>query len=115
MIQVFLTPFASARLLAPDRSREPNPDCPVCSVYNTSVVVDLSRATLNDLVEDFIKAKLGFEDKEFVVNNDVGILYDFDETDNLPKKLSDLGENPHPIHIFLDCLTMIQGSRRTRF
>ncbi|KAH8706521.1 hypothetical protein BGZ61DRAFT_222642 [Ilyonectria robusta] len=89
--EVFLTPFASARLLAPDRSREPNPDCPVCSVYNTSVVVDLSRATLNDLVEYFIKAKLGFEDKEFVVNNDVGILYDFDETDNLPKKLSDLG------------------------
>ncbi|KAF7543048.1 hypothetical protein G7Z17_g11062 [Cylindrodendrum hubeiense] len=89
--EVFLTPFAPARLLAPDRSREPNPDCPVCSVYNTSVVVDLSRATLNDLVEDFIKAKLGFGEKEFVVNNDVGILYDFDETDNLPKKLSDLG------------------------
>ncbi|KAK7422106.1 E1 ubiquitin-activating protein uba2 [Neonectria punicea] len=89
--EVFLTPFAPARLLAPDRSREPNPDCPVCSVHNTRVVVDLSRATLNDLVEDFIKLKLGFGDKEFVVNNDVGILYDFDETDNLPKKLSDLG------------------------
>ncbi|KAH6891255.1 hypothetical protein B0T10DRAFT_306604 [Thelonectria olida] len=89
--EVFLTPFAPARLLAPDRSREPNPNCPVCSVFNTSVTVDLSRATLSDIVEDLIKLKLGYGDKEFVVSNDVGILYDYDETDNLPKKLSDLG------------------------
>lgn len=54
--------------------------------------MDLSRVTLNDIVEDFIKVKLGFGDKEFVVNNDIGILYDYDETDNLPKKLSDLGK-----------------------
>ncbi|KAM5351852.1 hypothetical protein ACJ41O_004575 [Fusarium nematophilum] len=92
--EVFLTPFAPARLLAPDRSREPNPDCPVCSVHFTSVVVDLSRATLKDLVEDIVKAKLGFEGKEFVVNNDVGTLVEcFEDGDdeNLPKKLSELG------------------------
>jgi ubiquitin-like 1-activating enzyme E1 B len=35
---------------------------------------------------------LGYGDKEFVVSNDVGILYDYDETDNLPKKLSELGK-----------------------
>ncbi|KAH7155100.1 hypothetical protein B0J13DRAFT_521264 [Dactylonectria estremocensis] len=98
--EIFLTPFAPARLLAPDRSREPNPDCPVCSVYNTHIVVDLSRATLKDIVEDLIKAKLGYGEKEFVVSNDVGILYDLDETDNLPKKLSDLGEN-YDSHIHL--------------
>lgn len=41
--------------------------------------------------------ELGFGDREFVVNNDIGILYDADETDNLTKKLSDLGrERPHP-------------------
>lgn len=89
--KVFLTPFAAARLLAPDRSREPNPDCPVCGVFNTSITVDLSRATLNDIVDGFLKDKLGFADKEFVVSNDVGVLYDPDETDNLPKKLSELG------------------------
>ncbi|EQL04158.1 Molybdenum cofactor biosynthesis, MoeB [Ophiocordyceps sinensis CO18] len=89
--EVFLTPFASARLLAPDRSREPNPECPVCGVFNTSIVVDPARATLNDVVEDIVKLKLGFGDKEFVVNNDVGILCDADETENLPKKLSELG------------------------
>lgn len=88
--------------MAPDRSREPNPECPVCGVYNTSVVVDLERTTLKDLVEEFIKLKLGYTDKEFVVSNDVGILYeaingsdDDEDEDNLPKKLSELGWSSH--------------------
>jgi len=72
-------------------SRKPDPDCPVCSVHQTGVLVDLSRATLNDLVEDFVKLELGYGDKDFVVNNEIGILYDADETENLSKKLSDLG------------------------
>lgn len=87
-----MTPFAPARLLAPDKSRGPNPECPVCGVFNTSITVDLSRATLNDVVEDIVKDKLGFGEREFVVNNEVGILYDVDETDNLSKKLSELGK-----------------------
>ncbi|SPO03349.1 related to ubiquitin-activating enzyme homolog UBA2 [Cephalotrichum gorgonifer] len=88
--EVFLTPFAPARLLATDRSRAPNPKCPVCSTYQTSAFVDLSRATLNDLVEDFVRLELGYGDKEFTVNSEAGLLYDVDETENLPKKLSDL-------------------------
>lgn len=78
--------------MAPDRSREPNPDCPVCGVYNTTLTIDSSRTTLNDVVEGLVKKHLGFGEKEFVLNNEVGILYDPDETDNLPKKLSDLGK-----------------------
>ncbi|OAQ97524.1 hypothetical protein LLEC1_01943 [Akanthomyces lecanii] len=89
--EVFLTPFAPARLLAPDRLRQPNPECPVCGVFNASVIVDLSRATLGDIVEGYLKENLRLGDREFSVNNDVGILYDFDETDNLPKKLTQLG------------------------
>ncbi|KAI2632520.1 SUMO-activating enzyme subunit uba-2 [Hypomontagnella submonticulosa] len=89
--EVFLTPFAPQRLLGTDRSRPPNPDCPVCGAYNTSVQVDLSRATLNDLVEDFVKLQLGYGEKEFAVNSDAGLLYDPDETDNLGKSLGDLG------------------------
>lgn len=89
--EVFLTPFAPARILAPDRSRQPNPECPVCGVFNASIIVDLSRATLGDIVDGYLKEQLGLGEREFVVNNDVGILYDFDETDNLPKKLTDLG------------------------
>ncbi|KAI0125055.1 hypothetical protein BJ170DRAFT_636084 [Xylariales sp. AK1849] len=92
--EVFLTPFAPQRLLASDRPRQPNPDCPVCSAYYTTVYVDLARATLNDLVEDFVKGQLGFGDKEFSATNDAGILYDPDETDNLPRKLTELGIKP---------------------
>ena len=70
--------------------RPPNPDCPVCSVAQSRLLVDMSRATLNDLVEDFLRLELGYGE-EFVVNNEVGILYDVDETENLGKKLSELG------------------------
>ena len=85
-----MSPFAPERLLASDRVRAPNPDCPVCSVAQTRVLVDMSRATLNDLVEDFLRLQLGYGE-EFVVNNEVGILYDVDETENLNKKLTELG------------------------
>lgn len=86
-----MTPFASGRLLASDRPRQPNPECPVCGVFYTTLEVDLDRATLNDVIDTFVKETLGFGDKEFVLSNEVGILYDADETDNLPKKLTELG------------------------
>jgi ubiquitin-like 1-activating enzyme E1 B len=88
--EVFLSPFASERLMAYEKTRAPNPDCPVCSVAQTRLLVDLSRATLNDLVEDFLRIQLGYGE-EFVVSNEVGLLYDVDETENLGKKLSELG------------------------
>jgi ubiquitin-like 1-activating enzyme E1 B len=50
----------------------------------------MSRATLNDLVEDLLRLELGYGE-EFVVNNEIGTLYDADETENLTKKLSELG------------------------
>ncbi|KAK5651209.1 hypothetical protein OQA88_12716 [Cercophora sp. LCS_1] len=92
--EVFLTPFAPARLLASDNPRKPRPDCPVCGVFQTRVYVDLSRATLNDLVADFLRLELGYGDKEISVANEIGILYDPDETDNLDKKLIELGIKP---------------------
>ena len=88
--QVFLSPFAPERLLASDRIRAPNPDCPVCGVAQTRVLVDMDRATLEDLVEGFLRLQLGYGE-EFVVNNEIGLLYDVDETENLNKKLSELG------------------------
>ncbi|KAF7950211.1 hypothetical protein EAE96_007502 [Botrytis aclada] len=88
--EIFLSPFAPERLLSSDKYREPNPDCPVCSVAQTRLLVDMSRATLNDLVEGFLKLQLGYGE-EFVVNNESGLLYDVEETENLDKKLSDLG------------------------
>ncbi|PSR99219.1 ThiF family protein [Coniella lustricola] len=95
--ETFLSPFTQsipARIIAADRWRPPNPDCPVCSVFQTSAYVDLKRATLSDLVEDFLRLQLGYGDKELAVRTDAGILYDPDETENLSKKLSDLGITP---------------------
>jgi hypothetical protein len=90
-LKVFLSPFAPERLLSSDRFREPNPDCPACSVAQTRVLVDMSRATLNDLVEDFLRLELGYGE-EFVVTSETGPIYDVEETENLSKKLTELGE-----------------------
>lgn len=56
----------------------------------TRLLVDLSRATLNDLVEDVLKSQLGYGE-EIAINSESGLLYDIEETDNLTKKLSELG------------------------
>lgn len=100
--EVFLTPFAPARLLAADKPRAPNRDCPVCGVFNTTVYVDFNRATLNDLVEDFLKLDLGYGDKEISISNDVGILYDPDETENLGTSLSELHIKPDSFLTIMD-------------
>lgn len=60
-------------------------------MFQASVSVDLSRATLNDFVEDFVRLQLGYGSKELAVSTEAGVLYDPDENDNLSKKLSDLG------------------------
>lgn len=71
----------------------PNPDCKVCGVARSRILVDLSRATLNDLVEGCLKSRLGYGDEIAVYHAD-NMLYDVDEADNLEilnKKLRDLG------------------------
>ncbi|CZT51274.1 probable NEDD8-activating enzyme E1 catalytic subunit [Rhynchosporium secalis] len=88
--EIFLSPFAPERLLASDRLRQPDPDCPVCGVAQTRLLVDMSRATLEDLVEDFLRVELGYGE-EIVINFGDNLLYDVEETDNLSKKLSELG------------------------
>lgn len=93
LIQVFLSPFAPERLLASDKMRTPNPDCPVCGVAQSRILVDMSRATLNDLVEGLLRLQLGYGE-ELVVNHENDLLYDVEETGNLDKKLSELGTCP---------------------
>ncbi|KAI9753996.1 MAG: E1 ubiquitin-activating protein uba2 [Lichina confinis] len=78
------------RVISAERLAAPNPECPACSVAQSRVAVDTSRATLKDLVEDFLRLELGYGD-EFSVNNDVGVLYDPDLDDNLEKSLTTLG------------------------
>lgn len=78
------------RVITSEPLRPPNPNCPVCSVAQASVVVDTSRATLGDLVEDFLRMQLGYGE-EFSVTSEAGILYDPELDDNLPKKFDELG------------------------
>ena len=87
--KVFLE-HGGARVINTDMLKPPNPDCSVCGVFQSDLIIDKARATLNDLVEDVLKVQLGYGE-EFSVTNEVGTLYDPELDDNLSKKLSDLG------------------------
>lgn len=89
--ELFLAPTNLNRTMESTPFRPPNPNCPICGVYQTSVSVDMEKATLKDIVEDFVRLELGYGEKEFAVNNEAGPLYDPEETENLSKKLSELG------------------------
>jgi len=81
---------SAARVINTDTLKPPNPNCTVCGVTQSRLVVDTSRATLNNLVEDVLRVQLGYGD-EFSINNEVGTLYDPELDDNVQKKFSDLG------------------------
>ena len=86
---VFLTKSTDRFLLA-DKLRPPNPDCGVCSVTQARVHIDTAQATLEDLVDGFLRTEIGYGE-EFSVNNEIGTLYDPELDDNLPTMLKDLG------------------------
>lgn len=79
-----------ARVINSDKLKPPNPNCGVCSVKQSGLIIDPERATLNDLVEDVLKLQLGYGE-EIMINSDAGTIYDPDLEDNLPKKFSELG------------------------
>jgi ubiquitin-like 1-activating enzyme E1 B len=81
---------STERIISVESLRPPKPECPVCSVTQSALIVDTARATLNDLVEDFLKLELGYGG-EFSVSSEAGILYDPELDDNLPKKFGELG------------------------
>lgn len=47
-------------------------------------------------MDQYLRTELGYGE-EFVVNNEIGILYDVEETENLSKKLSELGMSLHAV------------------
>ncbi|PYH42329.1 E1 ubiquitin-activating protein ubaB [Aspergillus saccharolyticus JOP 1030-1] len=81
---------SGARAINSDALQPPNPNCPVCSSAIARLKIDPKRATVNDLVEQILKMKLGYGE-EFSLTTESGIIYDPDLEDNLPKKLLDLG------------------------
>ncbi|KAF2842435.1 ubiquitin-activating enzyme E1 3 [Patellaria atrata CBS 101060] len=86
---VFLTK-STEHIITAEMLRPPRPNCPICSVAQTKVQVDTSRATLNDLVDDLLKLELGYEG-EFSVSSENGMLYDPEFDDNLSKNFKELG------------------------
>ena len=89
VIQVFLT-RSTDRVITTDNLRPPNPNCNVCGVTQTQLLIDPTRATLNDLVEDVLKNQLQYGE-EFSVSSEAGTLYDPELDDNLSKTFADLG------------------------
>jgi ubiquitin-like 1-activating enzyme E1 B len=87
---VFLAPNGTERRLTTEALSPPNPTCPVCSVAQSTLLVDANRATLNDLVESVLRLRLGYGE-EFSINSEAGLLYDPEEDTNLQKTFTDLG------------------------
>lgn len=85
---VFLTTSVD-RVISAEPLRPPKPDCPVCSVAQADLVTDLSRTTVDDVIQ-ILKTEFNYRD-EFSVSSEAGILYDPELDDNLSKKLSELG------------------------
>ena len=86
---VFLT-RSTERIISSESLRPPKPDCAVCGVTQASIQVDVSKATLKDLVEDLMRDKWGYGE-EFSVSSEAGILYDPELDDNLGKTFKELG------------------------
>jgi ubiquitin-like 1-activating enzyme E1 B len=78
------------RAFGSEKLQPPNPNCPVCSGAHSTIVVDTYRATLNDLVEDLLRLRLGYGE-EFSINSEAGLLYDPEEDQNLGKTFVELG------------------------
>lgn len=78
------------RMISKESLRPPKADCAICGTVQARLLVDLSRATLEDLVEGVLKLKLGYSD-EMSISTDAGVVYDPDMEDNLSRTLSDLG------------------------
>ncbi|KAK4983734.1 E1 ubiquitin-activating protein uba2 [Elasticomyces elasticus] len=86
---VFLAKGAD-RMITAETLRPPNPNCPVCSVAQARLVVDTPNVTLKRLVEEILRAKLGYGE-EFSISTDAGVIFDPELDDNLSRTLSSLG------------------------
>ena len=70
--------------------RPPHADCPVCGNAQAKLVANVDKVTLDQLVSDVLKDKLGYTE-EISISTDAGVIYDPDLDENLSKVLSELG------------------------
>lgn len=86
---VFLNSRSTERTVTSQPLGQPNPRCPVCSpVYAHVRIPKETVPTLQDLVDE-VKAQLNYED--FQVGTSIGVVYEPDLDDNLPRPLTELG------------------------
>ncbi|KAM0692443.1 hypothetical protein Q7P36_008646 [Cladosporium allicinum] len=86
---VFLNSKSTERVITTQGLGHPDPRCPVCSpVYARLRIPKDTKPTLGHLVDE-ITSKLKYE--EFQISTSIGVVYEPDLDDNLPRALSDLG------------------------
>ena len=86
---VFLNSRSTERTITSQPLGQPNPRCPVCSpVYARVMIPKDTVPKLQDLVDE-VKAQLKYED--FQVGTSIGVVYEPDLDDNLPRPLTELG------------------------
>jgi len=86
---VFLNSKSTERVITTQGLGRPDPRCPVCSpVYARLRIPKDTKPTLGHLVDE-ISAKLKYE--EFQISTSIGVVYEPDLDDNMPRALSDLG------------------------
>lgn len=78
------------RMINQESLRPPKPDCAICGNAQATLKADTSKATLDQLVEQLLKVKLGYTG-ELSISTDAGVVYDPDMEENLPKTLRELG------------------------
>ncbi|KAI9894581.1 MAG: E1 ubiquitin-activating protein uba2 [Vezdaea aestivalis] len=87
---IFLTK-STDRFISADKLQPPNKSCAVCRNAQSLLHVDLERATLQDLVEGFLKMELGYSEEISIIDQTDTMIYDQDLAELLPKKMKDLG------------------------
>ncbi|KAI1001785.1 Ubiquitin-activating enzyme [Podosphaera aphanis] len=111
---VFLSPFASNRLLASDQFQTPNPECAVCSAVYNRVLIDLSNCSLKNLVQDFLISGLKYGEEIEVNLGKSHLLYDVDETVNLERNLRELGIKDGSFITVIDDDCQVHGYEKLR-
>lgn len=84
---VFLS-RSSERIFSTEKLSVPNPSCDICGVARLPLEVDLSRATLGDLVNVYLK-ELGYSEDISILTDQ--LLFDPGFDDNLENELVNMG------------------------
>lgn len=87
---IFLNSRSTERMIISQPLALPNPNCPVCSPVYAKLQVSAGVTTSIQDAVLLLKEKIGYED--FSIASDVGVIYEPDLEDNLPKPITEYME-----------------------